>query len=1189
MKFKRFTNRPAINNLAGKTFLVMRLTLFILMVSVAQLFALGSYSQNARVSLNITNQSVKSVLAEIQNQSEFSFMYNSKIVDTDRKVDIQSDNDKISQVLDKLFSGTDVAYTVVDRQIVLFSTSATSEQQVKKVSGKVTDGTGASLPGVSVVVKGTQIGIVTDAQGKYDLNIPDNATLLFSFVGMKSQEVKVGNQSSINVVLADETIGVDEVVIVGYGTQKKVNMTGAVSSVKFEEMASGRPMINVSTALSGLSSGVTVRQGSGKPGSDNGTIRIRGIGTLNNSDPLIIIDGMEGTLDAVNPQDIESISILKDAASASIYGSRAANGVILVTTKKGDNKKLNVTYNGTFSVAQPTNLLEFVSDYPTYMRLLNESARNISTAEVFGASTISAWETAQKDPNGLNALGVPNYVSFPNTDWTKEMYRNNLVQDHTVTVNGSTQNARFLLSAGYLNNPGLVENTGMQRYSLRTNVEIDANKWLTVGTRTYATMNNTAMGNYSNMLGYATQTTPGLYPRYNGLLGYPEAPEESATANNLYGMLNGVKGDDKVSRMNSTLYSKVKFTKDLSWDVNFNYNKRVDEYNNYTNPAIGKRVKFSSGQVMSPVTDPSLLSTYYNTYGSYTYILESLLHYNKTFAGKHNVGALAGYNETYAKSYNHNATKKGLFDESAYVFDAATTMISTTGTASDWALRSFFGRVNYDFNGRYMLEANIRYDGSSRFSSDNRHGTFPSFSAGWRASEEQFMKDIKFFQNLKLRASWGKLGNNASGNYDYMALYNPVGYSYNGLQVTGLAPGKIPNPMLQWESTTVGNIGLDATILDGRLSGEMDAYNKVTDGILTTPPIYLTLGLVGAPTLNSAEVTNKGFEMNLVWKDHIGEVKYSISGNFGYNKNTVTSYKGQLVTEWRTDATGAPVYYSNIGDVSSGGDTRVLEGHTINEYYLVDVYHGNGQYNNADGTVNINGGPRDGMIRNPADMAWLNGMIAAGYKFMPNLTTAKNKIWYGDYIYADTNGDKIYGNTYDKNFTGNSALPKFTFGSQMHFAWKDFDLDLIWSGQAGNKLYWLERGYNSSTTRTGWQIGAMQVNNHYYYNDADPSDPANNINATYPRLKLNESDGQNTQSSTRWLYDGSFVRLKNLTFGYTLPARIAAKIYTQRVRLYFSAENLLTFTKFPGLDPEMGGNTNYPVIRQIAFGTNITF
>ncbi len=1189
-------------NLSGNFFIpgrkylrIMKLT-FIFMLWGLMSFASVTYSQTTKLTFESNDATIERVFKQIESMSEFKFAYNSSKLNVDQKISVKADHETIDAVLEKILGSTDFQYKIIDRYIIINDDngksplSSVSGQPAKAVKGKVTDVTGATLPGVSVVVKGTTTGVITDINGAFSLaNIPGNAILQFTFVGMKGQEVAVEGKTTINVVLADDAIGVEEVVVVGYGTQKKVNMTGAVSSVKFDEAGAGRPMSNVSSALSGLSSGVTVRQGNGKPGSDGATIRVRGIGTLNNSDPLVIIDGMEGTLDAVNPQDIESVSVLKDAASASIYGSRAANGVILVTTKKGDNKKLNVTYNGIFSVAQPANLLDFVSDYPTYMRLLNESARNISTAEVFSATTISAWDTANKSPNTLNSLGIPNYVAFPNTDWNKEMYRSNLVQDHTISVNGATKDARFLLSAGYLDNPGLVDNTGMKRYSLRTNVEIDANKWLTVGTRSYATMNSTQMGSYSNMLGYATQSTPGVYPKYNGILGYPEAPEESATANNLYGMLNNIKGDDKVTRVNSTLYSKVKIIKGLSWDFNFNYNKRFDEYNSYTNPDIGKRVKFSTGQVMSPTTDPSLLSSYYYTFSSASYTLENLLHYNITLAKNHSIGALAGYNETYYKSYNHNATKKGLFDQSAYVLDAATTMISTGGTATDWALRSWFGRLNYDFKQRYLFEANLRYDGSSRFSTDNRHGLFPSFSAGWRISEEQFMKDFRFFQNLKLRASWGKLGNNASGNYDYMALFNPVSYSYNGLQVTGLASTKIPNPVLQWESTTVSNIGLDASLLDGRLFAELDGYNKVTDGILTTPPIYLTLGLVGAPTLNTAEVTNRGFELNFGWKDHAGPVKYSISGNIGYNKNEVTGYKGKLINEWRTDATGAPVYYSNIGDVSSGGDTRILEGHAINEYYLIDVYKGSGQYNKTDGTVDIAGGPKDGMIRTPADMAWLNNMIAAGYKFMPNLTTAKNKIWYGDYIYADTNGDKIYGNTYDKKFTGNSAMPKFTFGSQMNFSWKNFDLNLIWSGQAGGKLYWLERGYNSSTTRTGWQIGAMLAQDHYYYNDANASDPLNNITANYPRLKLNESDAQNTQSSARWLYDGTFVRLKNLTFGYTLPSKIAARIFTEKVRLYFSAENLLTFTSFPGLDPEMGGNTNYPVIRQIAFGTNITF
>ena len=606
-----------------KILIIMKLTTVLIFMALFQLSA-KSYSQETKLSLKFENETLENVFNKIEANSQFSIFYKNELIKDSKEVTGEFKNAMIFEILDQVLKAENLSYTVKDRLIMIVPKDYVANdnaplQPGKKVTGKVSDSSGASLPGVSVVVKGTTTGVITDINGNYSLaNVPENATLQFSFVGMKTQEVSVAGKMAIDVILAEESVGIEEVVAVGYGTQKKVNMTGAVSSVKFQEMASGRPMINVSTALAGVSSGVTVRQGNGKPGSDTGTIRIRGIGTLNNSDPLIIIDGMEGALDAVNPQDIESISILKDAASASIYGSRAANGVILVTTKKGDSKKLNVTYNGIFSVAEPTNLLDFISDYPTYMRLMNESARNIGTAEVFGSATISAWDTANKDPNGLNSIGIPNYVAFPNTNWNKEMYRKNLVQDHTVTVNGATQNARFLLSAGYLDNPGLVENTGLQRFSLRSNVEIDANKWLTVGTRIYATMNNTELGNYSNVLTYAYQSTPGVYPRYDGLYGYPEAPEESATANNLYPMLNQLKGEDKVSRMNATLYSKVKITKDLSWDVNFNYNKRIDEYNNYNNPLVGKRVKFSTGQIMSPLTDPSLLSTYYNTYGSNT-------------------------------------------------------------------------------------------------------------------------------------------------------------------------------------------------------------------------------------------------------------------------------------------------------------------------------------------------------------------------------------------------------------------------------------------------------------------------------------------------------------------------------------------------------------------------------------------
>jgi TonB-linked SusC/RagA family outer membrane protein len=1162
---------------------ILKGVLFLLLISY------GGYL-SAQITVAEKNQKISQIIQQIEKKSGYSFFFNANLSGLDKIASFNISNASIQLTLDKLFEDTNISYEIKEKQVILKEkTSATAlvstTKTTHKITGTVTDAKGEAIIGASVFMKGTKIGTVTNVEGHFSLNVTDQATLTISYIGYTPIEIKTGTQSKLEIKLQEDSKSLEEVVVVGYGAQKKVNMTGAVSSVKFDEMAAGRPILSASAALAGLSSGVTVIQNNGKPGA-GATIRIRGIGTFNNSAPLVIVDGMEGSMDLVNPQDIESMSILKDAASASIYGSRAANGVILVTTKKGTGKRLSVTYSGNFSSSQPTNLLNFVSDYPTYMRLMNRANKSLNPASsnVFGDATIKAWEDANKDPNALNANGVPNYVAFPNTNWNDEMYNNSIIQDHTVSVSGATNNARFLLSAGYMDNPGLVNFTGMQRYSLRSNVELDINKWLTVGTRSYGSMTDTDMGNYDNMLNYMRQSTPGIYGTYNGKYGYPEAPEESATANNLYAMLDGVKGDDKSTRINSTLYSKVKLMKGLSWDFNFNYAKRFDEYNSHTNQAIGQRIKFSTGAEMSPLTSLGNMTTYYSTNSSYSYTLENILRYENNF-GKHSIGALLGYNENYNFSYNYNANKKGLFDQEAYVLDAATDMVSINGSATDYSMRSFFGRVNYAYDQRYLVEANIRRDGSSRFQSDYRIGWFPSFSAGWRISEEGFMKNSNLFQNLKLRASWGGLGNNSIGNYDYMALYNPVNYSFNGIQNTGLRPGMIANNSLVWESTNVANIGLDATVLNGHMTIELEAYKRVTNNILTTPPIPATIGLIGAPRENTAEVTNKGFELTLGWKDKIGKLSYSISGNLGYNKNQITSYKGKLIEEWRTDAAGNPVYYSNYGSVSGVG----VEDHMIGENFLLNTHKGTGDNFNADGTVNIAGGPRDGMIRTSQDMEWLNAMTTAGYKFMPNQGVGTNKIWYGDYIYADNNGDKIYGNSYDRKFTGTSTMPKFTFGSQMHFNWKDFDLNLIWSGQAGCKIYWLEGGYNSSVTRIGFQIGELVANDHYFYNEADPNDPANHVNATYPRLKMSEGDSQNTVGSTRWLYDGSFVRLKNLTLGYTLPKQISKKVSAERIRFSFSAENLFTISSFPGLDPEMGGNTNYPLMKQLSFGTIITF
>lgn len=1061
------------------------------------------------------------------------------------------------------------------------------------VKGTVTDSQGEPLPGVSVVIRGTTTGTMTDADGNYSISVPNSsAVLVISYVGFRTQEQTVRERTSIDIVLQDANRELDEVVVVGYGVQKKANLTGSVVSIDFEKQALSRPVTNVSTALAGLSSGVQVMQTSGRPGSDGANIRIRGYGTLNDNSPLVIIDGMEGIMDAVLPQDIESISVLKDAASASIFGSRAANGVILITTKKGKQGRINVDYIGRVSFARPTNLIKQVTNYADYMDWMNEAYTNVGKNKIFNQSTIDTWREKSKDPNALNEFGVPNYVAYPNTDWQKAIFDKGVINDHNVSVNGGSEKSRFLLSAGYMNNPGLVENTGLTRYSFRVNVEADVTKWLTIGMMTYASMEDSDPGDFDNANNFLRQTTPGIYPRWNGKNGYPEAPEESATANSLFAFLNAVDGQRKKTRFNTTPYTKVTFMKGLVWNFNLNYKRLWDEQRTWTNAAAAEKVKFSTGESKTFPTNPSEMTTSFYDFSSYSYTLENLIRYNTTINVDHDIAAFVGYNEFYYYGQSNSATKKGLLDPSIHVPGTGINMLSIGGTSTDQALRSIFGRVNYAYKSRYLLEANLRYDGSSRYHTDNRWGAFPSVSAGWRLSEEAFMESTRsFLDNLKVRGSWGSVGNNGGdnvGNYEYQSTYGVNNYSLNGEIAPGLAGTLIPNSLLSWEKVTQSNVGLDAILLKGRLNVEFDLYNKLTSDILYQPDIYLTMGLKTAPRMNIAEIRNRGVETTVGWNDKIGGVQYFVSANFSYNQNEVTKYKGEYNAGW-VEKDGKQVWQTNIGNVSTGGVQRVVQGKKMNEYYLLNPYRGDASYFNADGSVNKNGGPKDGMIRTERDMEWVKAMIAGGATFMPNNKVGKNNLWYGDYIYADNNGDDIYGSSNDNQFQGISNQPKYIFGMQLGASWRGFDLSMNWAGAAGFSLYWSPTtGYNSTGMRLGLALPENIATNHYFYDPDNTSDARTNLNAKYPRLTEGES-GQNTVASTLFLFKGDYLKLKNLTFGYTLPKKAAKTVFTENIRLYFSGENLFSFTSFPGQDPEMGSTPIYTSLRQLAFGVNVTF
>jgi TonB-linked SusC/RagA family outer membrane protein len=1015
-------------------------------------------------------------------------------------------------------------------------------------------------------------------------------------MGYASQEVAVGSRTVVDVTLAEEAELIDEVVVVAYGVQKKVNLTGSVSSIDSKKLEH-RAVPNLSSSLAGLATGVSVRQSSGNPGSDDANIRVRGIGTFSGDyrSPMVIIDGIEGNMNAVNPNDVESVSVLKDAASASIYGSRAANGVILVTTKKSKRgAPTTVTYSGLFSLEQPSRKYEFITDYAEHMDLLNRAQKltNPSGSLIYPQEEVDEWRAAKDNPDGMSKYGVPNRLAYPNTDWADVIFENRMAQNHNLSVTGGSQNSSYLLSLGFLDNPGTMQNTGLKRYQFRINLESRVNDYITIGTQTFASRQDKQAGDTGNAFNYLFQTTAGTVPYHDGKYGGQTATGDVATTNNLLRYLNSREGNRLTYRINTSWYARLTPLKGLSVDLKFNY--QMYQYNREEHPVAIDRYNFRTGLVVNRdgrEADAVVTREYIEEYRP---TANAVVNYIRDF-GDHSVAAMLGYEQMYYNRRGLTASKKGLIDMSIYDITSASEMVSInppdySEVERDYAMVAYFGRLNYAYKGRYLFEANFRRDGSSRFSPQNRWGTFPSLSAAWRVSEEPFFESLRSsIRNLKLRASWGKLGNTTSGYYDWQASYGIQNGSQGGAMANGLAQTKLANPDLHWENITSSEIGLEAALLNSRLNLEVGLYDKLTEGILTSPAIYASMGSVSPPTKNTSDMRNRGVEASLTWNDKFGDFRYSATVNFAYNKNRVVKYLGKMVEEWTTDANGERAYTSNIGQAATMDNNNIrTEDHAFNEFFLRTVYRGTGTYKNADGTVDINGGPKDGMIRTPDDLQWVKDMIADGYTFQGSKTISANGLNYGELIMADLNGDKNYGNSYDRAFTDKSDAPSYTLGFTASLAWKGIDLSMTWAGNFGMWYYLRERGINRNWASAGNVIPGDARNMFYYYNENDPNDPNNNINAPHPRM-LYTNDGTHTASDF-YLYNASYFKLKFLQIGYTLPQSWTQKFYVNHLRLFVSGENLLTFTSYPGLDPEIGSGVNsYPIARVFTGGINITF
>ncbi len=1037
-----------------------------------------------------------------------------------------------------LLAGTPVAFSgTINETGDSVRTEASANPAV--VTGTVIDESGEPVIGANISLKGSNdIIAVSDSNGLFSIpGLNGDETLKVEYLGYDDETIKLTNgEQSYRVVLKPDMSQLDEVVVVGYATQKKVDLTGAVSSISSNAL-SDRPLTNATSALAGLAAGLTVTNSGGNtPGYESQSILVRGQGTLNNAAPLVVVDGMTGiAISDINPQDIESISILKDAASAAIYGSRAANGVILVTTRQGAERAPRVTYSGNVSFETVAKRLNLVTDYADFMEIQNAGLIANGQAPRFSQGKIDEWRND----------GGKNPTVYPNTDWQDHIYRNpSVVQNHNLSITGGSRRVRYNITLGYVNNPGMIYYTDYQRYQLRSNLEVKIKPWLSVGTNIFgyidknnpSSENATAGGDVIFGSG-AFNTVPGmtLYDPATGLYGGVQNPEEENVSNfNPYRRqwFYDTKYPTKTKRSVIKLNARLTPVKGLTIQGSFAYNyweRNIEHHltdRNLYRFTLDGPVLLREGKVRTYIRRYN----YKNTYRS----SEVTANYDFSVS-RLQASVLAGMSQEYNKYDTDFFIKYDLVDPSLGAIDAGTTNGNITGNYNEWAMRSYFGRINLNWDNRYLLEANLRADGSSKFAPDKRWGYFPSVSVGWRVSQEKFMEaSAGWLDQLKLRASYGSLGNNATTSYYmYQSLFATANYILNGNITGGLAQTVLANPDLTWEKTYMTNIGLDFALFNSRLTGTIDLYNKNTKGILISLPAPLEHGTSTVPNQNAGEVNNKGFEVDLHWNDRIGKVSYNIGVNLGFVNNKVTKFQGDV---------------ASINDVY-----KTQEGKPINQLYVITV---------------------DRIVRDQADLDYVQSLVDKN----PEYFATYQRPELGDFLFRDANGDGKL-DTNDRVEIGHGTVPRLSYGANLGASWNNFDFSILFQGVGNHQVY-----YNNQAFRFVTVMGQSLIK--------DITDnawtPENPYNSKYPILR-NNANSKNNVASDAFVHNAAYLRCKNIQLGYTIPSDITKKFFVESLKVYASIDNLFTITKFPGLDPEVGANVGYPTVRQYSIGLNISF
>lgn len=997
----------------------------------------------------------------------------------------------------------------------------TATVNASNVTGVVVDASGVPLIGVNVLEKGTTNGTITDFDGKFTLNVSSpNAKLVISYIGYVSQEVSAPKNGELKVVLKEDTETLEEVVVVGYGTQKKANLSGSVSSVDSEQLQN-RPIQNVSSGLQGLMPGVTITGTNGAPGMDSGNIRVRGTGTLNSASPYILIDGVESeAMGDLDPNDIASISVLKDAASAAIYGSKAANGVILITTKRGSTGKPKISYSGYISFQNTTETIDRLSSYE-YASMYNDALKSEDKAPRFTPDEIQKFKDGT-DPN------------YPNTDWYDLAYKTGIQHRHNINISGGNEHAKYMGSLGYLNQTGVLPNAGREQFNARTNLDMKITKRLSAKINLayiknkYDDASSAYYGGSSDqIIRQLNLISPWIVNRYeDGTYG------TISDGNPIAWLDSGMKVTRDNYNFTGLASLDYKILDELTLTLTGSYVNDLQNYK-YFQPFIQYNPNKAS--------DPSSLDERYYRWDRTNY--DVLLNYDKTF-GKHNLKGLAGwhtekYNYKYMKAYRKNFPNDNLTDMNAG--DAATQ--TNEGYSRELAMISWFARVNYDFAGKYLLEANIRADASSRFAKGNRWGYFPSFSGAWRISEENFMKGAQnWLSNLKIRGSWGMLGNqDALNSADASGAFYPaintyeIGatYPFGGALNSGYYQGSFRLNTITWEKAKTWGVGIDFGLFNNKVTGSVDYYNRKTEGIMMDVAVPNEFALSPYKD-NVGEMVNRGVELNISYNDKWGDWSFGAAANFAYNHNEITDLGG-------------------VDYLSTGFNQRNAVGFAMNSYYL---YQADGFFNSqeeADAFTAKYGNPFGG------------GEFKAG-----------------DIRYVDTDGNGTL-NGKDR-VMANSSDPVYTFGLNLNAGWKGFDLSLMFNGAAKvSRLFDAHEVYGAFSGDAGhpasiWKDAWTETNH----------------DASMPRIftDTNSPSSSRNAVSTFWLQNTNYLRLKNLQLGYTLPKSLLANWGIDNVRFYYSVENLFTIDNMKiNIDPEATSQrlSSYPLLRTHAFGVNITF